>query len=310
MKKETLHLLILEDNPDIAKQAIKALKRDEFSIESNRVDTKKSFKKALDEKPDLIIADYNLPAFDGMSALKLKKETAPEIPLIIISDIIGDDAAVECLKAGATDYVLKNKMSRLKQVVKRALEETETYKERMRAEEALLLTEENLRQVQKMEAIGTLAGGVAHDFNNILMAIQGNVDLAIMDVQEDNPVYLNLIEIRKASERASDLTRQLQLFSRRQPMEQIPLDPNKIIKNLLKMLNRLIGEDILLTVDLANDLKMIKGDVGTIEQEVTNLVVNARDVMHGGGKIIVKTKNELFNEEDCKLNSEDRKSVV
>ena len=117
---------MLKDSLDDAKLAAKALESDEFTIEWNMVDTEESFRKALDEKPDLILADYSLTAFDGMSALKIKEEIAPEIPLILISDTIGDDAAVECLKAGASDYVLKNKISRLGQVVKRALEEAET----------------------------------------------------------------------------------------------------------------------------------------------------------------------------------------
>ncbi len=172
--------------------------------------------------------------------------------------------------------------------------------ERKQVEEEKEKIQTELRQAQKMEAIGQLTGGIAHDFNNILTAIQGYTNLALTEIQEDNPLYQDIKEIQKASMRAANLTRQLLLFSCRQPMEYTPLDPNKVINDLIKVLNRLIGEDISLITDLVSDFWMVNGDLGAIELVVVNLVVNARDAMPKGGEITIKTENVYIDEEYCK----------
>jgi len=132
-----LNLLILEDNPYDAELMVNELEREEFIVEWKLVNKGKTFKKALATKPDLILADYRLPSFDGMQALKIKQQFAPEIPFIIVSGSIGEELAVECIKAGATDYVLKDKPRRLGYVVKRALNEAEELRRRKHAEETL-----------------------------------------------------------------------------------------------------------------------------------------------------------------------------
>ena len=147
MDKKTLKMLILEDNPDDAELEVRELKKAGFDIDWKRVETEKDFKKALKEKPDIILADYKLPSFDGMSAIKIQQKTTPDIPLIIISGTIGEEIAIECLKAGATDYVLKDKLSRLSPVVKRALKEAEEHRERKKAEKALRKSEEQFRLI-------------------------------------------------------------------------------------------------------------------------------------------------------------------
>ncbi len=162
------------------------------------------------------------------------------------------------------------------------------------------LLEKQLLQSQKMEAVGTLVGGIAHDFNNILTAVQGYTQLALMTVQEDDPLYRTLNGIQKAAIRATNLIRQLLLFSRRQPMELTPLDLNKVIEDLTKMLSRLIGEDISLNTDLESDLWTVKADAGSVEQAITNLVVNARDALPEGGEITIKTEKVPVNNEYCK----------
>lgn len=161
--------------------------------------------------------------------------------------------------------------------------------------------EDRLRQAHKMEALGQLAGGISHDFNNILQAIQGYTDIVLMKINEDDALHQNLNEIRKASIRATNLTHQLLMFSRRQPVEMVSLDINKVIYNVSKMLECLIGEDITLIIDACKGLWRIKGDLGSIEQVITNIVVNARDAMLDKGKIIIKTENVLIDEEYCKI---------
>ncbi len=159
----------------------------------------------------------------------------------------------------------------------------------LQAEEALRQTEEKLRQAQKLESIGRLAGGVAHDFNNLLTAILGYTDLLIAIVDE---TYLpELEEIRKAAERAAELTRQLLAFSRKQVLQPKVLDLNQIILNVEKLLRRLIGEDIDLQTKISLNLGKVMADPAQFEQIIINLAVNARDAMPQGGKITIETAN-------------------
>ena len=147
MKKETLNLLILEDNPADAELAVRELEKEGFVIEWSLVETEEAFREAFNQRPEVILADYNLPSFDGLSALKIKQEIIPEIPLVILSGSIGEEFAVECIKAGATDYVLKDKLFRLGPVVKRGLEEVQLYRERKQAEGKLSQSYKKLRKM-------------------------------------------------------------------------------------------------------------------------------------------------------------------
>ncbi|HEY5885700.1 MAG TPA: PAS domain S-box protein [Pyrinomonadaceae bacterium] len=162
---------------------------------------------------------------------------------------------------------------------------------RKQAEEALLRSEEQLRQSQKMEAVGQLAGGVAHDFNNLLTAINGYSELSLRRLSPENPHYRNLSEIKKAGERAASLTRQLLAFSRKQILQPKVLDLNQVVVQTKAMLHRLIGEDIDLLVTLTPELGKVKADPNQIEQVLMNLSVNARDAMPKGGKLIIETDN-------------------
>ncbi|HBB86528.1 MAG TPA: hypothetical protein DC047_02805 [Blastocatellia bacterium] len=163
--------------------------------------------------------------------------------------------------------------------------------ERKRMEKALRESEEQLRQSQKMEAIGQLAGGVAHDFNNLLTAINGYSSLAVRKLGEAHPVSPYLDEIKKAGDRAANLTRQLLAFGRKQMLQPLDLNLNDVVTDMTKMLKRLIGEDIQLVAKLNPELHRIKADPGQIEQVLVNLIVNARDAMPTGGTLTIETTN-------------------
>jgi two-component system cell cycle sensor histidine kinase/response regulator CckA len=163
--------------------------------------------------------------------------------------------------------------------------------ERKRAEEALRASQLQLQQSQKLEAIGQLAGGVAHDFNNMLTAIMGYTDLSLRRVGLENPIRRNLEETKKAAERAASLVRQLLAFSRKQILEPKVLDLNEVVKDMQKMLTRLIGENIKLATRLETDLGSVKADPCQVEQIIVNLVVNARYAMPRGGRVTIETAN-------------------
>jgi len=161
--------------------------------------------------------------------------------------------------------------------------------ERKKAEEERQRLQVQLMQAQKMESIGRLAGGVAHDFNNILTAILSYAELSLMKLSDDHPVRNHLIAVQNASEKAAALTHQLLAFSRRQILEMKVLDLNAVIQGMADMLRRLIGEDMLLELRPGAATSMVRADRGQIEQILMNLAVNARDAMPSGGRLVIKT---------------------
>ena len=197
-----------------------------------------------------------------------------------------------------TDGTIYGIMSILMDVTERkAAEETR---------ERLTIVEEQLRQSQKMEAVGRLAGGVAHDFNNLLTAISGYSDLLLHRLPDDSTLRRDVEEIRKAGDRAAVLTRQLLAFSRHQVLQPMVLDMNSMVTNMGQMLRRLIGEEIDLATDLDPSLARVKADPGQIEQVLVNLAVNARDAMPDGGRITIATANAKLSPAYAAANPEVR----
>jgi PAS domain S-box-containing protein len=171
---------------------------------------------------------------------------------------------------------------------------------RIEADQARQRLEDQLRQAQKMEAIGRLAGGVAHDFNNVLSVILSYAELSLGDLKPSDPIRDNLEEIHKAAKRAAGLTRQLLMFGRQQVLEPRVLDLNDVLADVDKMLRRVLGADIDLVCVPATGLGYVRADVGSLEQVLMNLVVNARDAMPTGGKLTLETANVTLDEDDAR----------
>ncbi len=294
-----LRVLTVEDSEDDAMLLVRELQRGGYDPSFKRVETEETFSLALkNETWDIIISDYSMPGFSSPAALELLKKSGLDLPFIIVSGKIGEDTAVAAMKAGAHDYIMKDKMARLIPVVGRELREAEVRRQRKRVEEQFL-------QAQKMESIGRLAGGIAHDFNNLLTSILGYGHLALRRSNKNDPLYKDVEEMIKAGERAATLTRQLLAFSRKQILEPKVLQLNEIVSGINEMLSRLIGEDIDLVTVLSPELGHIKADSGQIEQVIMNLVVNARDAILQGGRIILQTDNVCLDEQSVLKHDED-----
>ncbi len=285
-----LSVLIVEDSPADATLMLRALRSSGFEALHERVDTADAMREALERQSwDVVLSDYSMPGFKAPEALAVLREHDDDIPFIVVSGSVGEDAAVAIMQAGAVDYVMKDRLARLGPAVRGAVDGARLRRERQRLEQ-------RLQESQRLEAIGRLAGGVAHDFNNVLTAILGSSELLFLDTPAGQTPREELHIIRDAATRAQDLIRQLLAFSARQVLQPITLDLNHLVGNIGKMLRRLISDDIKLVTELAPDLAAVRADPGQLEQVLVNLAVNARDAMPNGGTITVKTYNAVVRE--------------
>ena len=285
--------LLIEDNPGDARLIQEMLKNPNRSanktidIQLDIVETLWDGLKKLDNKHyDVILLDLTLPDSQGLDTFETIQVKANQIPVIVLSGLDDKTVAIQAVHDGAQDYLVKGHVDEdlLMRAIGYAIERKQVEEEKNKIQTQLF-------QTQKMEAIGVLAGGVAHDFNNLMTTIQGFTDVILMKTDDSDPSFRALQQIRSSASSAADLTRQMLLFSRSQPMEFSLINLNKIIENLLKMLHRLIGEDITIGTSLDPDLQMIQADLGTIEQTLMNIVINAKEAMPEGGQITIKTKN-------------------
>ena len=288
--RSPLHILHLEDDPNDAALVQVTLEADGIDCAVTRAETRDDFVAALERGGvDLVLSDYSLPAFDGLAALKITRTRWPNLPVIMVSGTLGEELAIDSLKNGATDYVLKERLSRLVPAVRRAMREVEARAERQRLNAQFIAA-------QKMEVVGQLAGGVAHDFNNILAIIVGYCGLLAKELGPGSSLLSYTEEIEQASERAACLTRQLLVFSSKQTVHPVVLNLNEMMADLDKMLRRLIHENIEMAILPGNQIGHIKADAGYIGQVLMNLVVNARDAMPKGGKLTIAAANVTLDE--------------
>jgi len=285
-----LQLLLVEDSESDAALVVREFQRGGFAVQHLRVQTADALRAALPQQPwDAIICDFSLPGFGASSALDELRKTGLDLPFLLVSGTIPDQSAVDLMRQGAHDYILKDNLARLVPAMQRELKEASGRRERREMEA-------QLRQIQKMEAIGQLSGGVAHDFNNILTVIKGNA--ALLETDPALPAELRdfVTEISRAAKRAAKLTGQLLAFSRRQNLHTSGVDLHESISNLLKMLQRLVGEHITMRMNFIAGSANVFADPSMLDQVILNLVVNARDAMPGGGRIELET-------EICEINA-------
>lgn len=289
---EPLNILVIEDcNADFLMVERHLQQKGLVAATCCRVDTLDALKEAIDRETwDLALSDYNVPQLDFQETLNLLQATLPDLPVIMVTGTVGEEKAVELLKLGVCDFVLKGNLARLVPVIERSLRDI-TERKGKRA------VEEQYRQAQRMEAVGQLAGGVAHDFNNILQAIFGYSYLILAKSGGNEPVKNYVEELIKASTRAADLTKGLLAFSRKQAVNLAVIELNNVLQGNETFLRRLIREDIELKITCSREPLTVLADRGQIEQVFMNLVANGRDAMPNGGRLFIETNSITLGQE-------------
>ena len=278
-----LRILLLEDSPLDAELTEAVLTEGGFEFEATRVETRDDFVRELGRNGyDLILADYALPTFDGITALQLASKFRPDLPFIFVSGTLGEDLAIETLKNGATDYVLKQRIQRLVPCVRRALREIEEKRELKHAHEALLATE-------KLAIVGRLAATIAHEINNPLAAVTNLLYLLENNESLDADARNLLAVANRELGRVAEISRQTLSFYRE---SSCPIDVrlDQVIASIETLYRRRCADaGIALTLDLRSDRAM-PGYPGEMRQMFSNLVTNAMEALPNGGRIAVRLR--------------------
>lgn len=273
METQPLKVLIVEDSEEDADLVLLELRRGGFNPTHKRVDTPEALSEALEENNwDLVLSDFSMPRFTMPKALEMVQEKGLDVPFLIVSATIGEEAAVEAMRAGAHDYILKDKLSRLVPAVRRELKENEVRRERRDLEE-------QLRQAQKLESLGLLAGGVAHDFNNLLTGILGNASLVLEMLSPPEPERSMLEDVVRASERAAELTRQLLAYAGKGKFVVQPVHLSEVVREISQLVRSSIPRKVELRMNLPADLPLVEADPSQMQQLVMNLVINAAEAI-------------------------------
>ena len=273
MEPKPLSVLIVEDSEEDADLLLLELQRGGYHPVHKRVDTPQAMSEALEEQAwDIVLSDFSMPLFSMPKALEMVQNLGIDVPFLIVSATIGEEAAVEAMRAGARDYILKDKLGRLVPAVRRELKEVEIRRERKDLEE-------QLRQAQKLESLGLLAGGVAHDFNNLLTGILGNASLVLELLSPPEPERGMLEDVVRASERAAELTRQLLAYAGKGKFVVQPVHMSEMVREIGQLVRSSIPRQVELRMDLPAELPMIEADPSQMQQLIMNLVINAAEAI-------------------------------
>jgi signal transduction histidine kinase len=276
--EDTVRVLLIEDSPTDAlffREALAASGLIKFEL-SHVLRLADAQDQLHAQRYDLVMIDLGLPDSQGLDTYRRVRGFAGGLPLVVLTGLDDDFTGMQALREGAHDYLVKG------QLTPRALARAARYAIEKKQHQ------EQLRQAQKLEAVGRLAAGVAHDFNNILSIVRGNAE-TLRDAGEQGDTQEAVQEILDASDRAAALARQLLTFSRQRSVQMRALDLNRVLGDFTGMLRRVVTDIVPLELQLATKLPAVLADTGMLEQVLLNLAVNARDAMPGGGQLRLQT---------------------
>ena len=290
----TLRILLVEDSELDAELVLDQLRDDGLAVEWMRVDDEAAFNDALAAfAPDIVISDLSMPEFSGYDALAIARAKAPRIPFLFVSGTMGEEAAIEALRGGATDYVLKDKLARLASAVRRALAETEEKRARDAAEAELL-------RVQRYESLALLASGLSHDLRNVLQPIAMGVAMLHEDPNEEIRRVGKLIE--ESTRRGLDIVASMLSFARGSRAAVHRVSIASLIDGLAMLLRGSLARNVDFVVDAQDRALEIEGNATELQQCLLNLCLNGAQAMPDGGTLRVATRtlqlDQAFFEQD------------